>query len=409
MESEVIPIKNDTILPFPREFLSFLNVFQDCFSKPQFRNFSQICGGLVLGKSMSIRRFSVMFEERDHSSLSKFLTRSPWDENKVKSKFHHELFKKVHGLKVFIGDDTLSEKPFAKKLEGADSHYSNLKKCNAIGHSIVTTGFHTTVGCIPFDSQVYLRKKTAKKLERPFLTKNEIMAQKIDSAAKTTNFEYVVVDSWYSNTTVLGKILQLRKKFVTQIKSNRNITINYSKREARNHKKNIPIREYFYETVNKNLFRVYEDNGFISGLGTVRILFSQMLLKNKDGTVHWSDTHYLITNDFESPPQKIIEIYLQRNSIEFFHREGKQQLGMSQYLIRNIRGIERYLFLVTLVYAILILLNLQLIEKEKPKQTIGQIKTYLREDCYTNLLKNAKIQKIEVLKAKARNLAYALG
>jgi len=401
-------IKNE-VLPYPKEFFPLLKFFKSCFSdKRQFSNFCQISGGLVLSSSKyTVDRFSKMFVERDNSSLSKFLTRSPWDENKVKFRLHKMLSKSLPDLDVFIGDDTLSEKPFAKSMQGVDSHYSGLKKKHCMGHSIVTTGFYMEEGFIPFDGQMYLRKEKAEELEIPFKTKNQIMSEKVISASGTYKFKHVVFDSWYSNNIVIGAVKQVEKKFVTQIKSNRNVTIKRKKRLVRNHCKDVSLTKYFYRIINGNLFRYYETDGFISKVGTVRILYCQMLIEEKD-ELKWSGMNYIATSDLESTSEFIIKTYLKRNSIEPFHREAKQQLGMDKYQIGNYRGIERYLFLVILVYALLMLLNTLLIQKGESRQTIGEIKTYLREDCYTNLLRKAKIQKIEVRQRIAKNLAYAL-
>jgi len=403
-------MSNDTVLPYPKEFFPLLNVFKPCFSdKRQFNNFCQVASGLTVSSSkFRITRFSKMFAERDNSSLSKFLTQSPWDDDKAKFRLHKLLFKLMPDLDVFIGDDTLAEKPFAKVMDGVDSHYSGLKKKHCMGHSIVTTGFHTEEGFVPFDCQFYLRKEKAEELGKPFKTKNEMMSEKLLSASEMCDFNYAVFDTWYSNNIVIGTVKQLGKKFVTQIKSNRNVTIKRRKRQVKNHCKDTLLAQYDYRIIGSNLFRYYETDGFISQLGMVRLFYCQMLIEEKD-KISWSDTNYIISNDLESPSEFLIKTYLKRNSIEPFHREGKQQLGMDKYQLSNYRGIERYLFLVILTYTLLMLLNKLLMQQGESRQTIGEIKVYLREDCYTSLLRKAKIQKIEVRQRIAHNLAYALG
>ena len=293
-------------------------------------------------------------------------------------------------------------------MEGVSSHYSNLKKGHCNGHSIVTTGFYTRYGYIPYDAQVYFRKETAGQLQRKFLTKNQIMGNLLDSASSKHNFKYFVFDSWYSNNFILNKVKALGKKFVTQIKSNRNVTINRKRREIRNHCKEISLGNYMPKTIKGELFRYYETDGFIKKIGTVRIIFCQMLIKGKEEIQEWSKTYYLITNDMETQTEGVIETYLKRNSIELFHREAKQQLGMDKYQIRNIRGIERNLFLVVLTYVLLMLFNFLLMKKGIERQTIGELKTHIREDYYTNLLRKAKITNLSTKRRIAKNLAYAL-
>jgi len=395
----------NTILNYPKRFYELLKIFKLEFTKPQFKNFCQITNGIVLSQYSTITRFSKMFENRDNSSLNKFLTQSPWDENKVKNKMQKSIFKLIPDLNVFVGDDTLSEKPFAKVMEGVASHYSGLKKKHCNGHSIVTSGFYHKGDLIPFDYKIYLRKETANKLNMPFLTKNDTMCNFIAEASKLHNFEYAVFDSWYSNKYVIGEIIRLKKKFVTEIKSNRNITINKRKREVRNHCKDIQISEYTYTSINKNIFRFYERDGFISKIGTVRLIHCQMLIKEENKSV-WSDINHIISNDLFSSSEFLIKTYLKRNSIEPFHREAKQQLGLDKYQLRNYRGIERYLFLVLLVYVLLMLLNNSLMEEEN-RRTLGELRIFLREDCYTILLRKVKIMNLEDRSLVIRNIAYS--
>src|SRR3989344_5777712 len=101
----------NTILNYPKRFYELLKIFKLEFTKPQFKNFCQITNGIVLSQYSTITRFSKMFENRDNSSLNKFLTQSPWDENKVKNKMQKSIFKLIPDLNVFVGGDTLSEKP----------------------------------------------------------------------------------------------------------------------------------------------------------------------------------------------------------------------------------------------------------------------------------------------------------
>lgn len=398
----------DTVLQYPKVLYALLKGFESCFYKPQFRNFCQITSSMAISNHSTISRFSKAFEERDASSLNKFLTVSPWKEDKVKNQMHQLIGKVFSDAEVFIGDDTLSEKPFAKVMEGVDTHYSSLKKQHCKGHSIVTTAFHTPEGCVPFETQMYFRKETAKQVSRKFATKNEIMCQKLKTASETIDFKYFVVDTWYANHIVIGEVKALKKLFVTQIKSNRNVTINHRKRAIKNHCREIPLSHYIYKTIDGNSFRYYETEGFISKIGPVRVLYCQMLQNDKTKGSVWSDVNYIITNDMHSPAEFVIHIYLQRNDIEPFHREAKQQLGLDKYQIQNLRGIERYLFLVVLVYVLLMVLNKLLMQKGVEAQTIGELRGYLREDCYTGLLRAAKIQRIEEKRHIAKNLAYAL-
>ncbi len=407
MKSEVITMNNTNVLPYPEEILQQLNVFRPRFTKPQFNNFCQLTSGIILSSYSAVSRISQMFQVRDQSSLNRFLTESPWNEKPVKTTLHKMIFRTIPNLNIFIGDDTLSEKPFARKMQGAASQYSSMQKRNVNGHSIVTCGYHHENGFVPFDSQLYYPQQTVQKLGYTFQTKNDIMCQKITAANKVHKPGIMLLDSWYSNDQVLGKLHELGIHYVTQIKSNRNVTMRRRKRHIANHAKDIDLANYILLSLHENLFRVHETEGFISKLGTVKIVICQMLLENEKHEKYWSDLNYIITDMLKLFVKEVIELYLKRFSIEVFHREAKQQLGLDAYQLCNIRGIERYLFLVLLAYALLVLLNQSLMQGETKSKNIGELRVYLKEWCYTTLLTRAKIQKIEERRLIARKLAIA--
>ena len=105
--------------------------------------------------------------------------------------------------------------------------------------------------------------------------------------------------------------------------------------------------------------------------------------------------------------ERVIELFLLRGGIEGFHRESKQQLGLEDYQLRNSRGIERYLFLVLLVYVLLLLLcQKQMRESFEPK-TIGELREHLKAECYTTLLQQAKRKSRAELEHISKKLAFA--
>ncbi len=392
-----------TILAYPKSLLRFLEQFTSCFSKPQFSNFLQMTNGIALSSYAAISRIGQMFEPGDPSAVNKFLTQSPWEEEKVKENLHTMMFKHIPDVTTFIGDDTLSEKPFARCMDGANKHYSGMHKKHVNGHALVTCGFYHQDGFIPFDVQLYLKKQDAQKLHRQFATKNEIMCEKIDTVSIIHKPYLMLFDSWYANTTIFKKLKEHEIHFITQLKSNRNVTMHRRKRQIINHAKDIPIADYNVTTIDQRLFRYYETDGFISGVGTIKIIYTQMYLNDDK---QWSDLHFIITDMLFLSAEQTIQLYLQRFSIEVFHREAKQQLGLDAYQLTSIRGIERYLFLVMLVYVMLMVLSRLLAMKSQGHTSIGKLRELLKEECYTTLLKKARIQNVYERSIIAKRLSY---
>lgn len=383
------------LLLYPVEWKNLLNLFTQNLSKPQFNNFCQATTCIAVSQYATINRWAVLFDKKNQSSLNDFFTISPWDESNVHTRLSRLIVRRVKDACIGIIDDTMSHKPYAKKMAHLGIFYDGLTKKEQKGHSIVTHGLHSQeLGFVPFDEQLY--KKDGR-------SKNDIACEMIERTQKFKKLSLYLVDAWYSNEQVLGKINQGGSHYITEIKSNRNVHLSKRKRYAREHEKAIPLKQFKEITINNFKYRFFQTSAFISGLGNVNLVFSQ---KYEEDDEKWGDTYYIITDILSLSGEKVIELFLLRGGIEGFHREGKQQLGMESYQLRKDRGIERYLFLVLLVYSLLLLLNQQLMRKTFESKTIGELCRELKAECHTTLLLNAKNIGKERLEEVGRELAY---
>ena len=116
----------------------------------------------------------------------------------------------------------------------------------------------------------------------------------------------------------------------------------------------------------------------------------------------------MITDVKSLSGERVIELFLVRGEVESFHREAKDKLGMEDYQLRTSRGIERYLFLIVLVYALLLMLNKQLMRNSLQSLTIGQLCCRLKAECYTTMLQRARYVDKKYLEEFGRELAYAM-
>jgi hypothetical protein len=304
---------------------------------------------------------------------------------------------------VGILDDTLSHKPFAKNMELLGVHYDHLNGGYEKGHSIVTAGYHTPLEFIPHDAGIYVRKENCGN-HILFRTKNDIAVEMIKGMAKQRKVFCFVFDTWYSNEQVIGAVKEAKKHYVTEIKENRNVTISWRGTAVRDHAKHINEKEYLSLLIEGRKFKVFSCSAFISGICSVHLLFCRMW---QEENKKWSDMHYLISDLVSFSEESILRLYLMRGGIESFHRDAKQHLGLESYQLRKSRGIERYLFLVLLAYAFIVMLLMLPYGKMRCLRTIGDVCRALREDCYTNLLKNSRKANFEEIKLAAKQLAEA--
>ena len=352
---------------------------------------------MAVSQHSTINRWCNIFDKKHQSSLNDFLTVSPWKEDEVHTKLSRFTVNRFKDVYIGIIDDTLSHKPYAKKMDNLGIFYDGLTKKEQKGHSIVTHGLHSNqFGLIPFDERLYKKDGTSK---------NDIACAMIERTQRFKKIPLYLIDSWYSNTQVLGTIKKARSHYITEIKSNRNVTLNRKCRYAREHEKHIVEKDFKTVKIKDAKYRFFQTSAFISGLGNVNLVFSQKYEEEKE---EWSETYYLITDILSLSGERVIELFLVRGGIESFHREAKDKLGLEDYQLRTDRGIERYLFLVLLVFVLLLMLNQQQMRNSFEEKTIGELCRQLKAECYTTMLQRAKYVDKKHLEEFAQELAYAL-
>src|SRR3989338_9206426 len=387
----------NTLLPYPKDWSNLLNLFKPCFTKPQLNNFSQAATCMAVSQHSTMNRWYSIFDKKCQSSLNDFFTVSPWNELNVHSKLSRLTVNHFKDFSIGIIDDTLSHKPYAEKMEHLGFFRDGLTKQQQKGHSIVTHGLHSPeMKFVPFDLQLY--KKDGR-------TKNDIACAMIERTQHYKKLPLYVVDSWYSNNQVLGKVKAADSHYITEIKSNRNVTISNKKRYVREHEKHLKEKNFKEVLIKNSTYRFFQTNGFISGLGNVNLVFSQKYDEEKE---EWGEVYYLITDVDSLSGERVIELFLVRGEVESFHREAKDKLGMEDYQLRTSRGIERYLFLIVLLYALLLMLNKQLMRNSLQSLTIGQLCCKLKAECYTTMLQRARYADKKYLEEFGRELAYAM-
>jgi len=345
----------------------------------------------------SINRWAALFDKKNQSSLNDFFTVSPWDDSLVRTRLSRLTAKRVKDAHIGIIDDTLSHKPYAKKMAHLGIFRDGLTGRKQQGHNIVTHGLYShELGFVPFDEELY--KKDGR-------SKNDIACEMIERTQRFKKLSLYLIDSWYANIKVIGKIKRASSHFITEIKSNRNVHIGRKKRWAREHEKAVPKKLYTELQIRNCKYRYFQTSCFISSMGTLNLVFSQ---KYEEDKREWGETYYIITDILSMKGDRVIELYLLRGGIEGFHRQWKQDIGMESYQLRNDRGIERYLFLAMLVLVLLLLLNQSQMRNTFESKTIGELCTQLKAECHTTLLLNAKHIERDKLIEQGRELAYAL-
>lgn len=333
-----------------------LEKYKDLFSKPQYYHFSNYVTGLIVeNHSWTIDNMNkLFFENKDQSSMNRFMTKSLWDVNELTAKRMKTVDQnpktKTRGKGILILDDTVNPKT-GKKMEGVGwHHYNNPSDKNkkfTFGHSVVSTHYADGDKEYPISPEVYVKKESA---GDNFKTKIELGIKLITEAVRRhrVKAKTVVMDAWYLCKKLVEKARALNLDWVSRAKVNRKIKYDG---------KWINISSLIKEAALDKEITVGEDRynckSFVlhlSKIGMVKLVLSK---KKDPKTDEEKKTFSLVTDRLDWDERTILSKYLMRHHIEGFYRDSKQVLGLGKYMMRNLAGVVRHLHLGFLAYTIL--------------------------------------------------------
>lgn len=332
------------------DWCSDLNVFRACFYERSFELFVRYITGLLLSNNKTVEGINNQFSQKtDQSNVNRFLTEYPW----LKDDFLDELKvlfttnKVQKSLSYFVLDDTLLEKA-GKLIQSAGYHFDHTKNKCIFGHQVVTSGYVFESEFYPFLLELYTKQEECKKENLVFKTKVEIALDILKKAIEFHKPSIVLIDSWYCTREILNFLDAQGIQYIIASKSNR-IFYYHSKRQkisvfTKTIRKTTKVVKDGYEYHAKSISAYFED------LGAKRLVFVK---RRKQGERFFDDWNSLITNIWNVSDETIITFYSNRFSIDHFHKEAKQNLGLGKAQLRKRRGVVRHLHLVAIAYTIL--------------------------------------------------------
>jgi hypothetical protein len=305
---------------------------------------------------------NVYFCNTHRSSINRFLTSSPWDEEKILSVLKKDVIKSIQNISMETGqpiqliiDDTITEKtkPSSKALnttEGTQYHFSHTKGKSVFGHQIVVGILKCGKTKIPIEIVLY-----NKKIE----TKIDIAKRIIEDISELIKIDYLLTDSWYACVEI---IKLARKKDIIYLGALRGNRVIYPYRKKA---KGIQISEFVLKikkkdfnlvTVRGKKYYTYRYTGKINRLKDVCIIITYPYK-------YFGDEKKLkafITTNTEFMTTEILHKYMDRWPVEVFIRECKGKLGLNNYQVYSLRGIRRNYIIIMLTYYYIISRNKKL-------------------------------------------------
>ena len=362
------------VLPKLKEVNKYLSFLKNCFTKPQFNHVRNYVGGLIALNKKTISSISNSSkEEKDQSNLNRFLTEAEWSEDEVQDRYvkkiSHQTKRKPTSL---IIDDSIAEKT-GKHIEDVQYHKNHSGNGFVFGHQVVTALIMCFGLLLPLFPKLY-SKKTQSKIE--------LAKRIIEYASSKIRISQVIIDSWYVCNEIIKLCLKKGLTLIGNINSNRLIQIEegiwiklskYYKSISRKRK------EFQTLIIDDKTYKVHSKIVKLKKVGEIKLVISRQWLEDKK---KWSRPFYIICTDVSKSDICILGEYTKRWSIETFHKDIKQNLGLEAYQMRLRKGITRHLILVTLAYAILKLMMFF----KKVSWTIGECIKYIQDKEFDDLI-----------------------
>ena len=405
--------------------------FKDLFeNQKQYRHFQNYVTGLIVLPNKSMANISrCIIDSADKTNVSRFMSEAPWQQEQVNDRrltylnTQTKLVRKQKSESALAIDDSLCEH-VGSLFEYVDRHYDHADDGYPIAHNPVTSHYVSGAVRFPVDLRLYRRyeeitqwekfalkyfpitaipqnKKERQKLHKQvdetllkdpeflklhnqFHTKIDLAIDLVRSAIRhRLRFDILLFDGWYLSEALVAEAARRRKKWISILKKNRNLETNSFQLKAADGQpiqfegahvsvaefvKKIPANAFKMVVVNEKTYWTFSITARIPSLGKVRLVISYENDKLTDTYV------VLVTNALDWEAKRIIATYLLRWPIETFYQDGKEQLGLDEYLMRSAKAIGKHWCLVFVAYSFLHLdcLPSPLAKEQLPTKSIGE-------------------------------------
>ena len=327
-----------------------LDNYRCCFSKPQWNHFTNYMHGLLLGErgEKNIQDIAGnMLDGRHQSSLNRFLTRHKWDVRRLNAiRLQQNLEHREGG--VLIVDDTIIEKS-GEHMDGVGFLFDHCKGKNVLCHDIVSTYYQHGDQQVPLYFIPYIKEELAIQQDIWFKTKIQLALDLFKRSLIKISPEVVVFDAWYMSKELVDFLSSRGLTWVSSAKSNRLIQLDDSWISLSTYAKSLSKQSFKHinKMIGEQRFKwFFETTIIMKNIGPIKLIILRERKNSKTCT-------FLVSNNTGLDSVRILEYYKKRWSIEVFHRDCKQHLGMGEYQVRGLDAVVIHLHLVFLAYTLL--------------------------------------------------------
>jgi hypothetical protein len=347
------------IAGIPSRVKHLLSRFKKYFTKPQYKNFCRTMLGLIAAGEgeHDVKSINELFIDRkDQSSLNRFITEPKWSIHEVAREGKALLLSEAGDLNEAVEykviDDTVCRKYSAHTEMVCYNHSSTMG--TVLSHDYVTSLYVNDGLALPDGLKLYGNEKKCREKEIEFKTKVQLACEMIDEHIPRARRTVWLWDSWFTCHDTVARCRAHGYSWIGEIKGNR---IGFLE-GRRYHLKEILDRmrsegRFTDIMVDGEIYQACKvDDVFIPKIGYASIVM--------DVRVSTRDVHLLCTDLTDCSLEEIVRHALQRNRIEYFHKEAKS-LGLGEYRFRESEAALIHAHLVSLAYTLLDVLRRRLL------------------------------------------------
>ena len=403
------------IVCLSEQLRQYMEAFQHCFSKRQWKYFVIVLLGLIECEERKTLSglLRVVGERVSLSGLSRFMNRWFWSEEVVVQTWQHRFRERLHPLVLaeharlkamrpkrrgrpkgtvvtgyLIFDDSVHTKPKGQAMAGLGKHYSNTEKRVVRGHCLFT-GLYVLLGqrC-PLPAQLYRQQSICEQEGVPFKSKIDMAVAAIkDFEPVADTHTHVLVDSWYHCKRVRKAAQQRGWHLSGGLKNNRKIRLIHEDgtREW------LSLSEYLARLQPEDWEKVLwpsEQGGqqvYAHLVRTwIRKLGPALLLITCHDPCHPArSVRFWGSNQLDQDAQALVDVLAIRWEIETFFEYEKDLLGSDHYQMMSAQGILRFW---TLIACLMVFLEEQRTLTPEQSLTCGDVRRQIQDEHRRNLL-----------------------
>lgn len=372
------------IVRFPVKLEPFFHSLKSFFHWDHFSYFRDLVllFAFAWGRRNTSNLYRYLDAKQHRTRFNNFFLISRWDPAAC---LRQKSFQIVHSLKpqpgeivYLIIDSSLKEKR-GKHMEAVSKLRDPSSGRYFMGHQYVEASLYFRGLVIPLGIRLYIKKEVCSSLKTLFQKSTQLAAQLIREFVPPEDVKVIVLfDSYFLCRTVLKACRDKGFRFISTLKSNRNIYKNRQKLKAGKYGHNL------FRRSPKQTMQVPKENGIVtyrfvdagwlsvSKVGRVRVIFSQ---KNSSMEIKG-----LVTDEPDFSAKQVITGYDGRWMIEVFNKDAKQLLGLGQYQNLPVEAAVIHLHLVCFAYALLTHLAIEAEGDKGKRKSAVKVSTASRQN-----------------------------